>query len=78
MNQNLVLTLFESKTSGRQYTFVFGTPLSWNTMDGASAPYNSRLGQSCPVVIKRLMKTHRVRVVINPENVRYRKNQIFL
>ena len=47
-------------------------------MDGASAPYNPRLGQSCPVVIKRLMKTHRVRVVIDPENVRYRKNKTFL
>ena len=74
----MVLTLFESKTSCLQYTFVFGTPLSWDTMDGASAPYNPRLGQSCPVVIKRLMKTHRVRVVIDPENVRYRKNKTFL
>ena len=55
-----------------------GASMSHDTITGGFVPCNRHLGLPCPVIVKGLMKTHRVRVVTDPKNVRYVNNQMLL
>ena len=61
-----------------QNLFAMGASMSHDTITGGFAPCNRHLGLPCPVIVKGLMKTHRVRVVTDPKNVRYVNNQMLL